>query len=93
MPSVKDEIIQTDEICEICGSPMVVKWGRNGRFLGCSGYPECKNSKAITTGVRCPQEGCSGELVKKKSGKGRLFYGCSNYPNCTFTSSRLPNDS
>ncbi len=93
MRSVKEEVIQTDEVCAICGKPMVVKWGRNGRFLGCSGYPECKNSKAITTGVKCPQEGCDGELVKKKSGKGRLFYGCNNYPNCTFTSSRLPEDS
>ena len=93
MRSVKEEVIQTDEICDVCGKPMVVKWGRNGRFLGCSGYPECKNSKAITTGVKCPQEGCDGELVKKKSGKGRLFYGCSRYPGCTFTSSRLPDDS
>ncbi|MDP8253717.1 MAG: type I DNA topoisomerase [Candidatus Kaelpia aquatica] len=93
MRSVKGEVIQTDEVCEICNKPMVVKWGRNGRFLGCSGYPECKNSKAITTGVKCSQEGCDGELVKKKSGKGRLFYGCSSYPNCTFTSSRLPDNS
>jgi DNA topoisomerase I len=93
MRSVKDEVIQTDEICDLCAKPMVVKWGRNGRFLGCSGYPECKNSKAITTGVKCPQQDCDGELVKKKNSKGRLFYGCSNYPDCTFTSSRLPEDS
>lgn len=76
---------ETDEVCEKCGKPMVVKYGRYGKFLACSGYPECKNTKAYVekTGVKCPQ--CeNGELVKRKSKKGRVFYGCSNYPDCKF---------
>ena len=76
---------ETDEVCEKCGKPMVVKYGRYGKFLACSGYPECKNTKAYVekTGVKCPQ--CEeGELVKRKSKKGRVFYGCSNYPDCEF---------
>ncbi|MDD5614190.1 MAG: type I DNA topoisomerase [Candidatus Omnitrophica bacterium] len=92
MRTVKQEAIETDHICEKCGSKMVIKWGRNGRFLGCSGYPECTNSKPITTGVACPEDNCGGELVKKKNKKGKIFYGCSRYPDCRFTSSRIPQD-
>lgn len=76
---------ETDEVCEKCGKPMVVKYGRYGKFLACSGYPECKNTKPylIKTGVGCPK--CDdGELVQRKSKKGRVFYGCSNYPDCDF---------
>jgi len=89
MREVRKETISTDQICEQCGRPMVIKWGRNGKFLSCSGYPECKNAKAITTGVKCPREGCNGELVERKSRKG-IFYGCSNYPNCKYTARKLP---
>jgi DNA topoisomerase-1 len=83
----------TDEICEKCGSPMVQKLGRFGPFLACSGYPTCKNtrslrskgkSKAEATGVKCPEKGCGGELVERRSKRGRLFYGCTRYPSCTF---------
>ncbi|MFP4199714.1 MAG: DNA topoisomerase, partial [Halanaerobium sp.] len=76
---------ETDEVCDKCGKPMVVKHGRYGKFLACSGYPECKNTKPflIKTGVKCPK--CEdGELVERKSKKGRKFYGCSNYPDCEF---------
>ncbi len=76
---------KTDEICDKCGKPMVVKYGRYGKFLACSGYPECKNTKPYVekTGVSCPQ--CNnGELIKRKSKKGKVFYGCSNYPDCKF---------
>jgi DNA topoisomerase-1 len=76
---------ETDEVCEKCGSPMVVKYGRYGKFLACSGYPDCKNTKPylIKTGVDCPE--CDGgELVQRKSKKGRKFYGCTNYPDCNF---------
>ncbi len=76
---------ETDEECEKCGRPMVVKYGRYGKFLACSGYPDCKNTKPylIKTGVDCPV--CEdGELVERKSRKGRTFYGCSNYPDCDF---------
>ena len=76
----------TDEICELCGRPMVIKWGRRGKFLSCSGFPQCKNAKPIqvTVGVSCPR--CGGELVERRSKKGRLFYGCSRFPKCNFAS-------
>jgi DNA topoisomerase-1 len=63
---------------------MVIKQGRFGRFLGCSSYPECKNTMAITTGVPCPEEKCSGFLTEKTTKKGKMFYGCSRYPACKF---------
>ena len=74
----------TNEICEKCGRPMVIKWGRRGKFMSCSGFPECKNARSIvvTIGVKCPQ--CKGEMVERKSKKGRTFYGCGNYPKCKF---------
>ena len=89
MGSVKKQAVKTDENCEKCGRPMVIKWGRRGRFLSCSGFPACKNSKSITTGVKCPEEGCDGELVERRSTRG-TFYGCTNYPRCKFTARRLP---
>lgn len=63
---------------------MVYKHGRFGRFLACSGYPKCKNIKSETTGVKCPEAGCAGEIVKKVSKRGKVFYSCSKYPKCTF---------
>lgn len=87
---IKKEIIYSDEICEKCGKPMVIKWGRKGKFLSCSGYPACKQSKSISSGVKCPAPGCGGDLILRRSYKGRSFYGCSNYPKCTFTSKDLP---
>ncbi len=73
------------EICEKCGKAMVLKKGRYGEFLACSGYPECKNTRKIvqTTGVKCPQ--CAeGEIVQRRSRKGKIFYGCGTYPKCRF---------
>ncbi|MFH1019197.1 MAG: type I DNA topoisomerase, partial [Pseudomonadota bacterium] len=67
-----------------CGKPMVFKNGRYGKFLACSGYPACKNIRATTTGVPCPEEGCSGELIQKISKRGKIFYSCNRYPKCTF---------
>lgn len=72
----------TEEKCEKCGSPMIVRRGRFGEFLACSRYPECKTTKSIGVGVDCPE--CGGELVARRSGKGRTFYGCSKYPKCKF---------
>ncbi|MGE4170072.1 MAG: type I DNA topoisomerase [Candidatus Margulisiibacteriota bacterium] len=74
----------TDEICEKCGSPVVIKNGRFGEFKACSNYPACKNTKSIvvTVDVNCPV--CSKPIVEKRSKKGKLFYGCSGYPSCTF---------
>lgn len=73
-----------DENCPLCGSPMVVKEGKFGEFLACSRYPECKGTKPLGTGVKCPQHGCGGELVQKRTKRGRVFYSCSNYPQCRF---------
>ena len=81
---LKDE--PTDEICVNCGKPMVIKTGRFGRFISCTGYPECKTTKPILkdTGAKCPKDG--GMIVERRSKKGRTFFGCANYPNCDFVS-------
>jgi len=89
--NIKKEIITTDQICDKCGKPMIVKWGRRGKFLSCSDFPTCKNSKSITSGVKCPQPDCGGELIERRSKRG-FFYGCSNFPKCTFISKGLPQD-
>ncbi len=70
------------DICELCGKPMAIKTGRFGEFLACTGYPECKNTKAIvkTIDVKCPD--CGGDIVAKRGRSGKVFYGCSNYPEC-----------
>ncbi len=81
---VQKPVVQEMGTCDKCGRPMVVKTGRFGRFLACSGYPECKNTKPISTGVPCPQEGCSGELVQKRSRSGKTFYSCNRYPECKY---------
>ncbi|QDW84754.1 type I DNA topoisomerase [Staphylococcus pasteuri] len=82
---IKDE--PAGEDCEVCGSPMVIKMGRYGKFMACSNFPDCRNTKAIvkTIGVKCPT--CKdGDVVERKSKKNRIFYGCSNYPECEFIS-------
>jgi DNA topoisomerase-1 len=78
------------EVCEKCGRDMVLKIGRFGRFLACSGYPDCKNSRPYSIGVACPQEGCDGKIIERRSKRGRTFYGCSNYPACNFVSWNKP---
>jgi DNA topoisomerase-1 len=82
-----------DRNCPLCERPMVVKWGRRGKFLSCSGFPACKHAEPITSGVKCPQEGCGGELVKRKNRRGIGFYGCSKYPQCTCIVNELPQES
>ncbi|MGG0869888.1 type I DNA topoisomerase [Brevibacillus laterosporus] len=82
---LKDEV--SDEICELCGKHLVYKLGRFGKFLACSGFPDCRNTKPIVKhiDVKCPS--CkSGEVVERKSKKNRIFYGCTNYPECEFLS-------
>ncbi|MBN2120955.1 MAG: type I DNA topoisomerase [Candidatus Omnitrophica bacterium] len=77
--------------CEKCGRPMIIKHSRKGRFISCSGYPQCKNAHPITTGVKCPE--CKdGELVERRNRKGQRFYGCSKFPECRYTSSKLPDE-
>ena len=87
---IKKEAIPTKEICELCSRPMVIKWGRHGRFLSCSGFPDCKHARSITTEVKCPQEGCNGFLVERRTRRGSMFYGCSNYPKCKYAANKLP---
>jgi DNA topoisomerase-1 len=75
----------TNEICDKCGAPMIIKHGRFGKFLSCSKYPECKNMKPLlkSTGVACPECG-NGEIVERRSKRGKTFYSCNQYPNCKF---------
>jgi DNA topoisomerase-1 len=86
LPKVELKDEPTDEICPNCGRPMVIKTGRFGPFISCTGYPECKTTKPILkeTGAICPKDG--GKIVERKSRRGRTFYGCANYPACDFVS-------
>ena len=81
---IKVEDIPTNEICEKCGRPMVIKSGRYGKFVACSGFPECRNAHPLVkdTGGLCPLDG--GHMLVRKSAKGRVYYGCSNYPKCNY---------
>lgn len=85
---VPDE--ETSEVCELCGKPMVVKLGRFGKFLACSGFPECRNTKKIVTATQglCPK--CGSRIIQKKTKTGRNFYGCSGYPECDFMTWNVP---
>jgi DNA topoisomerase-1 len=81
----------TDKFCPKCSKPMVIKRGKYGEFLACSGYPDCKYTESInggsngkTIGMKCPNPGCDGDIVEKKSKRGKTFFGCSRYPDCTF---------
>jgi len=103
MPKVRmDE--ETDEVCDCggsdkcehtdtCGKPMVIKTGRFGRFMACTGFPECRKTKPILkkTGVSCPKPDCGGDIVERRAkGRGRSFYGCSNYPECDLILNQQP---
>jgi DNA topoisomerase-1 len=83
-PVEGEEPEEYDVKCENCGAPMVVKHGRFGQFLGCSDYPKCKTTSPLPTGVPCPQDGCEGVLVQRRTKRGRTFYGCSAYPRCSY---------
>jgi len=87
---VKLPVELTDEACPQCGKPLAIKLGRFGKFLACSGYPECKYTRSyqVKTGVKCPE--CGHELVERMSKKKRIFYGCSNYPECQFATFYKP---
>jgi DNA topoisomerase-1 len=90
MKSIVRESVPTGENCVKCGKPMMIKWGRFGKFVACSGYPECKTTKSVSTGFNCPKEGCGGYLVARKGKRGSRFYGCSNYPKCDYIANKLP---
>ncbi|HUI41305.1 MAG TPA: type I DNA topoisomerase [Terriglobia bacterium] len=81
--AVADE--KLEEKCPVCGNHLVVKHGRFGVFTACSNYPECKYVKRETLGIACPEKGCSGEIVVRKTKRGKTFYGCTRYPECKFT--------
>lgn len=87
---MKVQVEETDEKCEVCGKPMVIRYGRFGKFLACSGFPECKNTKTLSepTGLTCPTDG--GNIVVKKTRRGRMFWGCENYPKCKWASWTKP---
>ncbi len=82
----------TNEICELCGKPMVIKLGKYGKFMACSGFPDCKNTKAIVidSGGICPL--CGKKVLKKKSKRGKVYYGCEDNPECKFMTWDLPTD-
>jgi len=84
VPVAKEEPEESGEKCEKCGEPMVYRHGRYGRFLACSAYPKCRHIKAQSSGVKCPEEGCKGDLVRKVSKRGKVFYSCDKYPKCTY---------
>jgi DNA topoisomerase-1 len=84
---LKDEV--SDEICEKCGRPMVYKLSRYGKFLGCSGFPECRNIKSIVNKIDVPCPKCGSDIIVRK-GKKKSFYGCSAYPNCDYISFDKP---
>ena len=87
---IKDEV--SDVLCDKCGSFMVYKQGKYGKFLACPNFPSCRNTKTIVKeiGVKCPK--CSGNVIEKKSRRGKIFYGCTNFPECDFTSWDKPTD-
>ncbi len=103
MPKIRmDE--ETDEVCDcagsdkcehkdICGKPMVIKTGRFGRFMACTGFPDCRKTKPILkmVGVACPKPGCGGDIVERRArGRGRSFFGCSKYPDCDLILNQRP---
>ncbi len=88
-PGAEGEPETPDEVegeCDKCNSPLIIKRGRFGKFIACSTYPDCKFTKPIGLGIKCPEEGCKGEIAPRRTKKGRTFYGCTKYPDCTFTS-------
>ena len=90
MPESKVKPEKTGEICPKCGHDLVIRWGRYGKFISCSNFPECRYTEPLLKkiGVKCPKDG--GDIVIRKTRRGRIFYGCENYPKCDFTSWKKP---
>ena len=86
----QEKVIEYSGVCPDCHKPMIVRNGKFGKFLACSGYPECKHTEALALNVSCPREGCTGKIVQKCSKKGKVFYGCNRYPDCNFVSWNEP---
>jgi DNA topoisomerase-1 len=91
MATLEKTSITMDRTCPVCQKArMQVKWGRNGRFISCSAFPECKHAEPYPTGLKCQEAGCDGEIVERRNRRGGVFYGCSKYPACKFISNKLP---
>lgn len=96
VPKIERALEVSDELCEKCGKQMLIKYSRFGKFLACSGFPECRNTKKILTEEekllgKCPT--CKeGDIIKRKSKRGRAFYGCSRYPECEYASWKKPGE-
>ena len=90
MPETKMELEKIGRVCPECGKDLVIRWGRYGRFISCSGFPGCRHTEALLEkiGVACPKD--AGDIVERKTRKNRIFYACANYPNCDFTSWKKP---
>jgi len=90
MPKVAVVDEEIDRDCPECGGPLVIRWGRYGKFIGCSNYPKCRYTEPLLEkiGVSCPRDG--GDIIERRTRKGRTFYGCSNYPDCEWTSWKRP---
>jgi len=87
--SIEPEYVE-DRVCPLCGKKLIIRFGRFGKFIGCSGFPECRHVEPWLEklGILCPKD--SGEIIERKTKKGRVFYGCANYPNCDWTSWKKP---
>lgn len=82
---MKDTNTKEKEVyCKDCNSLMVVREGQYGKFLACTGYPDCKASRPLSLGIDCPEKDCPGEIVDRKSKKGKIFYSCTEYPACKY---------
>ncbi|MGB9639613.1 MAG: type I DNA topoisomerase [Anaerolineales bacterium] len=90
IPEMKAELEPIGRNCPECGKELVIRYGRFGKFISCSGFPECRYTEPWLekVGVKCPKDG--GEIVERKTRRGRVFYGCANYPQCDFTSWKKP---
>jgi DNA topoisomerase-1 len=90
MPVTKTGPEPIGRACPECGKELVIRYGRYGKFISCSGFPECRHTEAWLEkiGVTCPKDG--GDIVSRKTRKGRVFFGCANYPTCDFTSWKRP---
>ena len=90
MPEVKAEPEYVDKPCPECGSPLIIRYGKFGKFIGCSTFPDCRYTEPFLEKINVPCPQCDGEIVRRKTRKGRAFYGCSKYPDCDFTSWQQP---
>ncbi|MEJ2744483.1 MAG: topoisomerase DNA-binding C4 zinc finger domain-containing protein [bacterium] len=84
-----EKAVTLEEKCPQCGKALMERHGRYGKFIACSGYPECRYIKPKSAGVDCPQPGCGGHIVHRRGRGGSRFYGCSNYPKCRFNAKSL----